>query len=158
MAHLLVWPSYGDNSIPSQSHHFFILAIIAVDRGRNPLRTFLVPLLASLGTLLGMMDGDIEWCLLAATQGRLPVVWGRVKFSCLIAGGILGGNATQLLGGVPKNIIQCLEGRRLLCVAHTAFGCLHPWPLGITAVSLSVAVFALAQVPHAMFGLHAHVP
>jgi hypothetical protein len=39
---------------------FLIIAAVIVGRGRNPLRTLLAPLLAALGSLLGLIDGDIE--------------------------------------------------------------------------------------------------
>jgi hypothetical protein len=64
-----------------------------------------VPLLDTLGALLGAVDGDIGRRLLAATWGRLPTSLGRMKFGHLIAGGILGGDDARLLGGVPKNVI-----------------------------------------------------
>jgi hypothetical protein len=52
---------------------FFIIAAVVVCHGHNPLRTLLAPpLLATLDALLGVMDGDVEWRLLAATWGRLP--------------------------------------------------------------------------------------
>jgi hypothetical protein len=78
-------------------------------------------LLATLGALLGVMDGDVEQCLCVATWGRLPTTWGRAKFCHLIIGGILGGNIVQLLDGVPKNVVRNLETRWLLCVAHAVF-------------------------------------
>jgi hypothetical protein len=81
-----------------------------------------------------------------------------VKFGHLIAGGILGGDVVQLLGGVPENIIRYLEGWRLLCIRHVAYGCLHPWHLGVMAVSPPVAVFTLVQVPRTVFGLRTHIP
>jgi hypothetical protein len=70
----------------------------------------LAPLVATLGALLGVLDSDEGRRLLAAAQGCLPATWGRMKFDRLIAGGVLGGNATRLLGGAPKNVIRCLEG------------------------------------------------
>jgi hypothetical protein len=56
-----------------------------------------MPLIAT----LGIMDGDVERRLLTVAWGRHPTAWGRAKFGHLIAGGVLGGGATQLLGGVP---------------------------------------------------------
>jgi hypothetical protein len=40
---------------------------------------------------------------------------------------------------------------------HATLERLQPWPLRVTAVSLLVAVSALAWVPHVAFGLHDHV-
>jgi hypothetical protein len=117
----------------------------------------LAPLLATLGALLSVMDDDVGWCLLVTAQGRLPVAWGRVEFGRLIVCGILGGDAAQLLGGVHENIIHCLEAQLLLCVVNTAFGHLRPCPLGVTAVSPPVAVFALTWVLRSTFGLRFHL-
>jgi hypothetical protein len=39
---------------------FLIIAAVIVGRGRNPLRTLLAPLPAALGSLLGLIDGDIK--------------------------------------------------------------------------------------------------
>jgi hypothetical protein len=72
---------------------FLIVAAVVVSHGHNLLRTLLVPLLAALGALLGIVDGDVERCLLAAAQGRHPTAWGRPKFSRLVASGTLGGDA-----------------------------------------------------------------
>jgi hypothetical protein len=57
----------------------------------------LVPLLAALGTHLDIMDDDIGWCFPAAT-------WGWVKLGRLVADGILGDDATQLLGGLLDDV------------------------------------------------------
>jgi hypothetical protein len=89
---------------------FLVVATVVVDHGRNPLRTLLAPLVATLGALLGILDSDEGRRLLAAAQGCLPATWGRMKFGRLIASGVLGGNATRHLGGAPKNVIRCLEG------------------------------------------------
>jgi hypothetical protein len=123
---------------------FLIIAAVIVHRSCNPQRALLAPLLATLGALLGIMVGDIRRYLLTAAQGRLPAGWGKVKSSCLIAGGILGGDTAQLLGGVPKNNVWCLEGWWLLCVTHATHEHLCPWPLGVTVVSPLVIVFTLA--------------
>jgi hypothetical protein len=40
-------------------------------------------------------------------------------------------------------------------VAHATFGRLHPWPLGVRAVSLLVTVFVRTWIPHVAFGLRA---
>jgi hypothetical protein len=85
--------------------YFLIVATIIVGRGYNPLRTLLAPLLAALGVL----DVDVRWRLLAVAWGHLPTAWGRAKFSHLITGGRLGGDAAQLLSGVPK-VLLCLPG------------------------------------------------
>jgi hypothetical protein len=116
--------------------------VVVVSGDRNPLRTLLVPLLAA---------------LLAIVWGHLPTAWVRVKFSRLVTSGILGSDATQLLGGVPENVIQCLKGWWLLCFMHATSGQLYPWPFGVIVVSPLVDVFTLALVPRVSFGLRAHV-
>jgi hypothetical protein len=80
-------------------------AIVVVGHGRNPLRTLFAPLLAALGALLGAVDGDVRRRLLATTWGHHPASWGKMKFNRLAASGVLGGDATYLLGGVPENIV-----------------------------------------------------
>jgi hypothetical protein len=81
-----------------------------------------------------------------------------VKFSHLVAGGVLGNDAAQLLGGVPDNVVWCLEGWRLLCVAHATSGHLCPWPLRVMAVFPPVPVLALVPVSRVPFDLRAHIP
>jgi hypothetical protein len=49
--------------------YFLVVTATVVGRTRNPLRTLLAPLLA---TLLGIMDGDVGCRLLAIARGRLP--------------------------------------------------------------------------------------
>jgi hypothetical protein len=41
----------------ARAAYFLVVAAIIADRGRNPLRTLLAPLLAA---LLGVMDGDVR--------------------------------------------------------------------------------------------------
>jgi hypothetical protein len=64
-----------------------------------------VPILSTLGALLGVMDGDVGRCLLAAAHGHLPTAWGKAKLGRLVAGGVLGDDVVQLLRGVPKNVV-----------------------------------------------------
>jgi hypothetical protein len=83
----------------------------------TPLRTLLAPLLPTLGALLGAVDDDVARCLLATAWGCLPTSLCRMKFSRLIAGGILGGDVELLLGGVPENSTVCALAR----VPHMVF-------------------------------------
>jgi hypothetical protein len=50
---------------------FLIIAAIIVGRGCSPLRMLLAPLLATLGTLTGIVDGDVGRRLLVAAWGHL---------------------------------------------------------------------------------------
>jgi hypothetical protein len=67
---------------------------IIVDRGCGLLKKLLAPFPAA---LLVILDGDSRRCLLA-------VAWGQAKLSNLVAGGVLGGDVVQLLGGVLEDI------------------------------------------------------
>jgi hypothetical protein len=151
---LVLTTACGGCNVPHTGATYFLV----IGCGHNLLRTLLVPLLAALGLVLGIVDGDVEWCFLAAALGCLLTAWGRVKFGCLVAGGVLGCDAAQLLGSVPKNVAQCLVGWHLLCITHATSARLFPWPLGVTTMSLPVAAFTLVWVPCAMFKLRMHVP
>jgi hypothetical protein len=96
-----------------------IVAVIIVGRGCSPLRMLLVPSLSSLSALAGALDGDVRWCLPAATWSCLPASWWwhtGPKFSCLTAGGILGNDAAQLIRGVLENVMVFALAR-VLCAA-----------------------------------------
>jgi hypothetical protein len=82
-----------------------LIVVIKVGRGHGPLKALLAPLLAALDTLLSTANGDIERHLLATAWGRLPASLGKTKFGRLVAGGVLGGDAAQILSGVTKNVI-----------------------------------------------------
>jgi hypothetical protein len=55
-----------------------------------------------------------------------------MKFDRIAAGGVLGGDVAQLLGGVPENIIVFT----LAWVPSTTFGLCARIPLGSLSVSL----------------------
>jgi hypothetical protein len=67
-------------------------------------------LLATFGALLGVKDGDVGRRLLTTAWHCLPAAWGRVMLNHLVAGGVLGSDAAQLLSSVPKNVFRFLEG------------------------------------------------
>jgi hypothetical protein len=77
----------------------------------------LAPPLAALGVLLGAFDGNVGRCLPVAAWCPLPASWGKMKFDCLAASVVLGGDAVQILGGVPKNVTVFA----LVWVPHAAF-------------------------------------
>jgi hypothetical protein len=68
-------------------------AIVAIGRGRGPLKALLAPLLATFDTLLCVVGGDVGRCLPAAAWGHLPTSLGTIKHDRLVAGGALCGNA-----------------------------------------------------------------
>jgi hypothetical protein len=80
-----------------------------------------------------------------------------VKLGHLTAGGVQGGNAVQLLGGIPKDIGRCLEGLCQRHVTRAASGRLCPWPLGVMAVSPLAAGLAVVWVPRVTLGLSAQL-
>jgi hypothetical protein len=96
--------AYGSHDTHhSRAAHLPTVATVAIGRGRSLLKTLLAPLPPSLGDLPGFLDGNV--------RRRLPAVArGQVKLGHLIAGGVLGSNAAQLLSGVPDGANQCLEG------------------------------------------------
>jgi hypothetical protein len=67
----------------AEAASFLAVAIIIVGRGCNLLKTLLVPLPATLGALLSVLDGDVGSCLPTVAQGHANL--GR-----LFAGAILG--------------------------------------------------------------------
>jgi hypothetical protein len=69
-----------------------------------------MPLLATLGAPLSISNGGGGCCSVAAAWGCFPTARDREKFCCLLAGGILGSDAMQLLDGVPENVVLCPEG------------------------------------------------
>jgi hypothetical protein len=91
---------------PTVATYLPIISIIKVSRGRGPLGTMLETLPAILSALLGTVDGDVGWLLLAAARGCLPASWDEMKLGHLIVGGVRGGDAAQLLSGVPKKVVM----------------------------------------------------
>jgi hypothetical protein len=70
-----------------------------------------------------MQDGDARRLRSAAVGDRFPAPWDNERPSHLLIGGVLGGDAEQLLGGVTSSGAQkCGD----CCVSHTplpdAFG------------------------------------
>jgi hypothetical protein len=91
-----------------------IIAIIMV--GCDPLRALLVPLFATLDTLLSSMNNDIRRHLLVVARGHLPASLGWAKHDLLVAGGMWGGNTARLLECVPEKVAR-LALKRAPCVA-----------------------------------------
>jgi hypothetical protein len=103
--HLALAMACGCCNIPhAGAACFLIVAAIVVDHSRNTPRTLVAPFLATLDTLLGIKDSDVNRILLATTRGCLPDAHGMVKFGRLIVAGLLGGDAAQVFSGVPKNV------------------------------------------------------
>jgi hypothetical protein len=90
--HLMLVAVHSGRDMPHAGATYLpIIAIIVVSRCGGPLKALLVPLL---GALLGIIDGDVGRRLHAVAWGRIPASLGRPKFGCLIAGGVLGADAT----------------------------------------------------------------
>jgi hypothetical protein len=90
--------------------------VVVIVFGHGPLRVMLALLFAALDALLSAVDGDIGWHLLAAAWGRLPTSLGWIKHDYLIAGGVLGGDATRLLKYVPEKVAM-LTLEQVSCAA-----------------------------------------
>jgi hypothetical protein len=99
------------------------LAIVVIGRGHGPLKALLAPLFATFAALLGAMGGDVGRRLPVATRGHLPASLGRAEHDHLIAGGVLGGDATWLLERVPKEVATSVLPRAL----RTALGPALTW-------------------------------
>jgi hypothetical protein len=69
----------------------------------------LAPLPTAIVALLSILDGDVRRCFLVASWVCPPTAGGWAKIGRLIVVGVLGGNAAQPLGGVPKAIDRCPE-------------------------------------------------
>jgi hypothetical protein len=78
----------------------FVDATIVNDRGL--LVSLSAPILATLGTVLGILGGDIRRRSPAAARDR-------VKLGHLGADGMMGGDAEPFFGGVLEGIGRCLE-------------------------------------------------
>jgi hypothetical protein len=74
-------------------------AAVIVGRGCSLLAALFAPLLA---VLLVILDDDIGRCYPTAA-------WGWVKLGRLVANGVMGSDATQLLSGVLDGVDRCLE-------------------------------------------------
>jgi hypothetical protein len=118
----------------------------------------LSPIIVTIGVLLGILGGDVGWCHFTAVESHFPAAWDRKRLGGLLAGGILFGEAEQILGGVPKNIIQFPKGPWLLCDAHVTPRRLWFWSIRITAVSLLVVMSTPVWVTHTTFVLQAQAP
>jgi hypothetical protein len=109
------------------------LVVIVVGRNYNPLRGPVLPLLTTLGVLLGALDDDAGW-------NCFPIAWDKEWPDCLLVGGVLGGDVKQHLDGVPNDVIRCPEAWWLLRIEHAIPGRLWPQSLRTTAVSLRVTM------------------
>jgi hypothetical protein len=70
------------------------MAIVAAGHGHSLLKALLAPLIAAFDALLGAVCGDVGQCLLVAAQCCLTASLCRAKHDYLVAGGLLGGDAT----------------------------------------------------------------
>jgi hypothetical protein len=85
--------------------------------GHGPQRALLAPLVAALDALLGVVSADVGRCLLAAAWGRFPVRLCGAVHGRLVAGGVLGGDAEQLLERASKEVTLFTLPRALLAVS-----------------------------------------
>jgi hypothetical protein len=99
----------------------------------------LVPLFATLGTLLAIVDCDVRRLSLSTARGHLPASLGWAKHDRLVASGLLGGDVAQRLKCVPEKVAM-LTQERAPCVELGLRTCA---PLASLAVGLSLDVPAL---------------
>jgi hypothetical protein len=105
--------SGGQDVSHARAARHLVMAIIMAGRGHGPLRALLVPLVAALDTLLGIVSTDIERCLHVAARGGLPASLCWVKHDHLIDGGALGGDAARLLERAPEEVAMSILSRAL---------------------------------------------
>jgi hypothetical protein len=60
------------NAPDTEAAYFLIVASVIVGRSCSPLRMLLAPFLATVGNLIGIVDGDVGRCLLVVASGHLP--------------------------------------------------------------------------------------
>jgi hypothetical protein len=101
------------NTVPD-GHHILhvratcllvVIIIVIVGSGYYPLRASLLPLLTALVALLGTLDSDAGWRHFAAARDHFPTTWDEGRPDRLLASGLLGDDAKELLGGVPDDIV-----------------------------------------------------
>jgi hypothetical protein len=114
------WPHWilaavhiGRDASHTKATHLPITAVVVGARG--PLKALLAPLATAFDALLGVVSGNIRWCLLVATRGCLPTSLCRAKHDHLVTYGMLGGDVVRLLecasGGVATSALP-----RALCM------------------------------------------
>jgi hypothetical protein len=130
----------GHDTHHTGAAHVPIVAAITVGHDYDPLNMLLAPLLATPCTLFSVLDNDVGRHPSTADRGCLPASFGGKKFGRLIAGGVLGGGTTYLLGGVPKNVTVFA----LAWVPCVVFRSLVRVPLESLLVSLGLSVPALS--------------
>jgi hypothetical protein len=115
----------GDQGAPHvRATHIPILSIVVTSHCHGPLKALLAPLFATLDALPAAVGGDIGRRSLATAQGHLPASLGSTRHDCIIASGMLGGDA-------------------LVQAPCTVLGMLTRAPLVSLAVGLSLNVPAL---------------
>jgi hypothetical protein len=83
-SHLMLTAARGSRGV----HHagaacLLVVVDVIADRGCDLLKMLLVPLLATLCTLPGVLYNDVRRCFPAAA-------WCQMKLGCLVVGGVLG--------------------------------------------------------------------
>jgi hypothetical protein len=108
------WPRLALDTVPGGRDvlhvgvvRFLVIIVIVVGRSCNPLWASLSPFLATLGVLLGTLDGSAEWRCLAIARDCFATTWDRLRPDRLLIDGVLGGDAEQLLNGVANDVVWC---------------------------------------------------
>jgi hypothetical protein len=83
-----------------------VMAIIAAGRGHSSLKALFAHLVAAFDALLGVVSGDVGWCLLVTARYHLPASQCKAKHGRLTIGGALGGDVTWLLKRSPEEVVM----------------------------------------------------
>jgi hypothetical protein len=132
----LVTTCGGQDASHAGAASFPVMAIVTASHGCGPLRALHALLVATLDALLGAVSGDIGWHLIITTRGHLPACLCGAEHDCLIASGVLGGNAVWLLEHAYEDVALSALPWALLTVSER-----HAWA---TLVSLAVNLRLIA--------------
>jgi hypothetical protein len=92
LPHLTLEIVFGGRDILLTGVISFLSVAIISGRNGDMSRTSLLPLLATLGTLLSAIDSGLERCCSATAGGYFHVAQDKGSPNCLIARGVLSGN------------------------------------------------------------------
>jgi hypothetical protein len=88
--------------------HFLAITVIA-GSDSDMLGALLLPLLATLGTILSALGGGFGWYSTAAAGGRFHVTQNESSPNCLFTRGVSSGDIQQLHGGarlIPSKLMH----------------------------------------------------
>jgi hypothetical protein len=89
-----MWSGSGSRGTAANRVHPITVFLVV---GCSPNRVLLAPLVAAFNAHLGAVSDDIRWRLHVTAWGHLPARLCGVEHDCLVADGVLGGDAARLL-------------------------------------------------------------